>query len=89
MRASRLAGLVLCVVVLGLALRGEAVAHEGKRTHRLSAGAPAYSPLHYWAPTLYRWRAWLSPRPVEYYPPGYEDSGHRWHRTSRRSHPLP
>jgi hypothetical protein len=61
-------GLTALIVGLGLVLSQQARA-DGLRYW--DCPKPSYSPLHYWAPSLYRARAYTNP-----YPPGLYATDH-------------
>ena len=63
-----LAGLALAAGLAGPAAAGDKPVFSPGKVH--GCPAPSYSALHYWAPTLYRVRAWLNPnQPPSPYPP--------------------
>jgi len=57
------------IVMLGLVPLTEIGAGRFTHAERKAASPPsAYSPLHHWAPTLYRWGQHLHPPTVPLYP---------------------
>jgi hypothetical protein len=58
MRGSRLAVLLLATALLAV-FAASGLAKGPTRLRDCTAGGPEYSPLHFWAPALYRWRSWF------------------------------
>jgi len=70
MTVARLAGLLVCVLGMMAAYPVVSFAKEPTRLRDCTAGGPLYSPLHFWTPAIYRWRAWCSTRPFWAHPWG-------------------
>src|ERR1700681_3167735 len=63
----------VAMLVFAIGLPGVALAEpecEGARHSRRDCPRSEYSPLHYWAPTLYQVRACIRPSNLDEFPPG-------------------